>query len=318
MKKICFVVPYFGSLPKYTQVWLESCKNNETVNWILFTNDKTKFDYPENVNVIYCEFGDIKKLVQSNYDFKIELEEPYKLVDYKIAYGEIFKKYLTDYDFWGYCDIDVIWGDIRRFYTEELLQRYRKLGCQGHCSIYLNTEENNKIYKNDIGDISYVDVFTSKKIFASDRVFIEERFERVGYYKETVYAGLQIVEPGFYLQSMPKNEGVYNKRQVFYWKEKKLYRYYLFRKQLYCKEFLYIHFFKRPMKNKITDFSKPILIFPDVYMNFEKDVDEKVVKKYGHKNIFSFYIRVIKQNYNKVSLHKIKTFIINRINPKYK
>lgn len=318
MKKICFIVPYFGKLPEYTQVWLESCKNNSTINWILFTNDRTKFNYPVNMQVIYCSFENIKELIQKNYDFKINVDNPYKLVDYKIAYGEIFKEYLVGYDFWGYCDIDLIWGDIRTFYTEELLQKYKKLGCQGHCSIYLNTKENNCVYKNNIGSISYIDVFTNGKIFASDREFIEERFDKIGYYKETVYAGLHIVEPGFYLQAMPKSEGVYNKRQIFYWKDKRLYRYYLYKNKLYCKEFLYIHFFKRPMKNEIIDFSKPIIIYPDVYKNFDNEIDTKIVKKYGHKSLIAFYIRVIKQNYNKISIHKIKTFIINRIHPKYK
>jgi hypothetical protein len=37
-----------------------------------------------------------------------------------VAYGEIFANELHEYDFWGFSDIDLIWGNIRNFYTEEL------------------------------------------------------------------------------------------------------------------------------------------------------------------------------------------------------
>jgi hypothetical protein len=40
------------------------------------------------------------------------------------AYGLIFSDYTRDYDFWGYCDIDVIFGNIRAFMTDELLNEY--------------------------------------------------------------------------------------------------------------------------------------------------------------------------------------------------
>lgn len=36
MNSICYVVPYFGTLPKTSfRLWLKSCKANPTVNWII-------------------------------------------------------------------------------------------------------------------------------------------------------------------------------------------------------------------------------------------------------------------------------------------
>ena len=36
-------------------------------------------------------FESLRNRIQKLYDFKISLEKPYKLCDYKPAYGEIFK-----------------------------------------------------------------------------------------------------------------------------------------------------------------------------------------------------------------------------------
>ena len=58
MNSICYVVPYFGTLPKTSfRLWLKSCKANPTVNWIIFTDDKTEYDYPDNVKVYYTTLG---------------------------------------------------------------------------------------------------------------------------------------------------------------------------------------------------------------------------------------------------------------------
>lgn len=47
--KICFWIPYFGQLPRDIELFLESCKYNCNFNWVLYTDDKTKFNYPNNV-----------------------------------------------------------------------------------------------------------------------------------------------------------------------------------------------------------------------------------------------------------------------------
>ncbi len=123
MRKIGLVVPYFGKLPGNFQIWLNSCKYNGSVNWLLFTDDKTPYDYPENITVHYLEFNELLAKFQNHFDFPISLESSYKLTDYKVAYGEIFKEFLKGFDFWGYCDIDLIFGNIRKFITVSIFLR---------------------------------------------------------------------------------------------------------------------------------------------------------------------------------------------------
>lgn len=125
---ICLVILYFGKLPNYFEFWLSSCKYNKTINFLLFTDDKTKYDYPDNVNVKYTSFEEIRKIIQSKFDFKISLDTPYKLCDYKPAYGYIFNEYLSKFNFWGHCDLDVIFGNLRKFLPEKILMNYDKIG----------------------------------------------------------------------------------------------------------------------------------------------------------------------------------------------
>ncbi len=124
---ICLVVLYFGKLPNYFNLWLTSCKYNKTINFLLFIDDETKYDYPDNVKVIYTTFENIKNQIQSKFDFNISLKKPYKLCDYKPAYGYIFNEYLEKYDFWGHCDLDVIFGNLRKFLSEEILMQNDKI-----------------------------------------------------------------------------------------------------------------------------------------------------------------------------------------------
>ena len=150
MKSIAYLVPYFGKLPVGFKMWLLSCAANETIDWILLTDDRTEYNYPNNVKVHYCTYDSIKERIQNNFDFPIVISKPWKLCDFRPAYGEIFSDELKTYDYWGHCDMDLIFGDIRAFITDEILEKYDKIGFQGHSVIYRNTPEVNQRYRNQV------------------------------------------------------------------------------------------------------------------------------------------------------------------------
>lgn len=49
MKKIGIVVPYYGKFPNYFALFLRSCENNPTIDWIVFTDIMEVVEYPKNV-----------------------------------------------------------------------------------------------------------------------------------------------------------------------------------------------------------------------------------------------------------------------------
>lgn len=161
MRTILFL-PYFGKFPNYFQLYLQSCKYKRNFDWLIITDDLTIYEYPDNVKVVIKTFAEIKEYIQSKFDFEISLEKPYKLCDYRPAFGYIFQDYFTGYDFWGAVDPDCIWGDLDKYVTDDMLNKFDKLFILGHLSIYRNTMQNNIVFMRPLNGVCrYVNVFKS-------------------------------------------------------------------------------------------------------------------------------------------------------------
>lgn len=106
---IRLVVPYFGERPPFLPLVMRSMAANPDVSWLLLT-DRPAPDAPRNVAVQMCTFDDLANRIRSHFDFEISLETPYKLCDFRPAFGEIFADELSGYDFWGHSDLEVIFG----------------------------------------------------------------------------------------------------------------------------------------------------------------------------------------------------------------
>ena len=172
MKYCCFIIPYFGKLPTYFQLFLNSCKLNPEYEWLLFTDDNTNYVFPINVKKIFCTFTEFRDKIQKKFDFSINLERPYKLCDYKPCYGYVLEEYLKGFIYWGYCDIDTLMGCLNNFLPQIFNEDYDKIFCLGHMSLYKNTRECNELFMKDIDGISYYhDAFTTQKIMYFDEEF---------------------------------------------------------------------------------------------------------------------------------------------------
>lgn len=146
MKKCCFIIPYFGKLPNYFQLFLNSCKYNTDFNWLIFTDTRDDYQYPQNVQMIQMSFEKMKEMANRKLGEKVALLRPYKLCDLRPMYGVIFEEYIKDFKCWGYCDVDTIMGNLSLFITDEMLNQYDKLFALGHMTIYKNTATNNRVF----------------------------------------------------------------------------------------------------------------------------------------------------------------------------
>ena len=122
--------------------------------------------------------------MQSKFDFKISLNCPYKWCDYRPAVGYVFQEYLGVYDYFGFCDIDVIWGELSRFYPDKLIEKYEKFLVHGHMQLYKNNEKLRTLFMDRISSkVSYRNVFSSKYNYGFDelgRISINEIVKRKG------------------------------------------------------------------------------------------------------------------------------------------
>ena len=191
MTKIAVILCYFGKLPENFSLFAESCRRNATIDFLLFTDD-TPTHLPENMHLHPTTFAALQRRVAGCFDFAITLHTPYKLCDYKPAYGEIFAPELSGYDFWGYGDMDLVFGDLRAYFTEDKLRKYDKFYAFGHLSLYRNTPENNAVYRQPVG-MDYRKAFTTREIAVFDEINgISAKYKALGlpFYDRQDYADI--------------------------------------------------------------------------------------------------------------------------------
>lgn len=94
-----------------------------------------------------------------SFDFNIALPSPYKLCDFRPIYGKLFQQYINGADFWGFGDIDLIYGDIRQFITENVLQNYDLISGWGHLTLVRNNDYWNNFYKIKQKDVPIIQKF---------------------------------------------------------------------------------------------------------------------------------------------------------------
>lgn len=242
MNKWCIIGVYFGELPNYFDLWLKSAQKNTSVDFIVFSDCSVKW-VPDNVRLIYFTIEKLQKLASYKLGFEVCLERPYKCCDLKPAYGIIFEEYLTDYEYWGHCDFDLIWGDLCGFFNKYHIENYDKFLPLGHLSMYKNTFENNRRFMLEGATTSYKNVFTNTRNFAFDETpGVYKVFEKNGFsmFNERIFADISKIYRRFRLARNDKNYDY----QVFCWDKGHIYRYF-FDETIKKDEFIYIHFKER-------------------------------------------------------------------------
>lgn len=327
MKKIIIIIPYFGKFPEYFKLWLKSVEYNKTIDFLLITDNKLQ-ETPNNVKFINMNFNDIRKEIQNNFKFKITLRNPYELCKFKPAYGEIFSDYISEYDFWGYCDMDLIFGDLRKFFTEKILEENEKILSHGHLCLYKNEKKLRELYKIKRKDCYfYKDVYSSKITWNNFDEYPYgiariAKMEKIKVYEKDIFADLD----SFYY-TFRKIFSYYDYRedddpniiQYFSWIDGKLINYIIENNKKHSEEIAYIHFQKRKMNcEQIKKIADNFDIFPNIFLPFSQRKIKEIIEKCDFSKNFE-YCENMKKNIdnkkNKSPFYK-KIFSYQRIKRK--
>lgn len=263
MKRILFIVPYFGVPHAWFDLWLKTASRNKTVDfWFLTDIGPEAFAQAgENIRIDYMSFPQFRDRVQKNFPFEITLDQPYKLCDFRPAFGEIFQPELQGYDFWGHCDIDMLFGDIRSFITEDVLARYDRIKPWGCFSLYRNSEAMRKLYRmqGSYPEMNYSQVFQSSESFAFD--------EFTGIYTKMLRSGARFynggndagpVEDRFWFcerRNRPET------RFVLEWLDGRLFQVTVETRAR--KELCYVHFFRRELAVRRAGGEEVFAVYPN-------------------------------------------------------
>lgn len=308
MKKIVFICPYIGVIPKKQMIlFLKACEKNPSVNWIILTDDKENYNYPKNVKVIYTTLEKLKNKFQKMFDFKICLDSPYKLCDFKPTYGYVFQDLIKDYDYWGHCDLtDSIFGNIEHTLNKIIEKDYDKIGFLGHLTLYKNTKQvNERIFLNsnsnkalkEILGVSNNLAFDETNKYSINYIYLDNgyKIKRI----DELYADISTRSSSFRVSSWSDKlewKGLLAKRYIFEWDNGNLYKIYLHNGKIMKKEILYVHYQKRKMYIDIdVDNGDHYFIVPNRFIEINK-LDIKTLKKYTKNAVVNKTLLTIRIN----------------------
>jgi hypothetical protein len=152
MKSLAFLTCWFGYYPWYFPYFIHSCSYNPEVDFIIITNNKELIPKkPPNVKIVHKTLEETKMIASRRLGFSVSIDYPYKMCEFKPAYGFLFPEIIKDYEFWGSGDIDIIFGNIRDFLTAEILDMYDFISLRhdyttGCFALYRNTEQMNTFF----------------------------------------------------------------------------------------------------------------------------------------------------------------------------
>lgn len=249
------ILPYFGKMPSYFNLWVSSAAYNSKFDYIIFTDQQIRNIEADNIQVVATTFEKLRQMIQQHIDFPIKLNMPYKLCDYKPAYGEVFQQYIQGYEFWGHCDSDIIWGDLSKFISDTIMDEFDKIYYLGHLTLYRNNAKMNQFYKEPFqykDCISYKYAFTTNFAMAFDEVGtkyghgISEVCKRKGIreYRSIDFADTMPSSYNFKLDNIKNNNIEY-----FEYRNGKI----IGHNGLIEREFDYIHLQKRIMHGDVSD-----------------------------------------------------------------
>jgi hypothetical protein len=246
-KKIIFLMPYFGVFPEWFAFYLESCRWNPTIDWLFFTDCLIPENYPSNVRFIQTSFEEYQQLVSERLGINFKPESSYKICDIRPAFGHVHQEYIEGYDYFGFGDVDVIYGNLREFYTDEVLQYNTLSTHQDRVSGHLFLIKNDEQWINAFRKIPHwqqsmsepsntcIDEGAFSKVLRGRKRIPYALYKRLGIFNP--YKRNHLFQERFstILSGMPWLDGSYNHPDEWFWHRGTLVA-------NSCKEMMYLHF----------------------------------------------------------------------------
>ena len=290
--KVAILVSYFvpvcvgGGLPDYFPYWMKSASKNTGIDFYIPTNADIKhYEKYNNIKFLCMSVEEFWKKVQEIFDFPIT-KGFYKIAEYRPFWGIVFKELLEKYDYWGYADCDLIFGDILKFIKPYLNNGEKVIGKYGHFRLIKNTEELCSIPFRSLQGFRYP--LTVEKVFTSDFCWYFD--EIAGFEVRCHQAGIKVISLGNVLADVTSkykffSVGDKNGSWGFVWDNGKLVGYNDLNEE---KEFMYVHYQKRRMQVSEEKPGDKFIIIPDKIIN----KCEKHVKLSRRTFFYTIFIRI--------------------------
>lgn len=265
-QRVAIVWLWFGPPPVHSRLLFKSVAANTDIDVHLFTDQAGNWgNIPKNVFLHQTTLPELRYRIRSKLLPGAALSFAYKACDYRPAFGEIFAEELRPYDFWGWGDLDVIWGQIHDFVPDAAFKSCDKIFQFGALSFVRNSKKMNTLFQQP-GGLDWADVTRSEPFRGFD--------ETLGFYAKIEAAGCPRYYEFYMADIMPcrpwftERVGKIGKPCLYSWVEGQAFREIWIKGGLQQTPVSYIHFQKRevPLASDPEEMATSFWITPNGFM----------------------------------------------------
>ncbi|TAH33708.1 hypothetical protein EYC58_00370 [Candidatus Saccharibacteria bacterium] len=310
MKRM-LISPYFGRLPNYFQLFLDSCELNDGfTDFLVVTDDQTRYRVPANVQVVNMSFADFNQLVTHKLGFEFPVTSPYKICDYRPAFGKIFEDYLKGYDFWGHVDTDMILGNLSNFLSPDVFEQFDRLLERGALMFYRNTASINELFSEKIdGIVNFGDAVRTKEPCFYDEIMFPALLKHRGYktYSNTRYADIL---PQYFDFTIDAHCDIENQPQQYFVYKQGVGVFQGVGDNENVNECMYVHIQKRPME--VGAYESSTVVYLQENSISAKRSDSRITKEARRAWRFNYLKKQLnKLDWNHIRIH-LRTRMVRR------
>jgi hypothetical protein len=159
------------------------------------------------------------------------------------------------------------------------------------------------------GGVDYRVILSTEGSFAFDENGLRKIYAQLNIdtYYEINFMHLFKYDANFFVGLLPPEDKYKNWRQIIKWDKGKLYRCYLDNKTIHTEEYMYVHYWRRPLTWKVENpvSYDELILYPDVVTDRKVNLTYKFILRKGRKRYIVFYIKTLIKNRNKITLEKI-------------
>lgn len=138
-------MPYFGQWPKWINLYLKSCSLNPFIDFHFFTDCGDPKQNYKNTFFHEISWEKYQNEISNKLGIKYKKDSAYNLCDVRPFFSFIHADLLARYDFWGYGDLDVCYGDLSKLINDNVLLDKDVISTHadrvsGHFALFRNTE----------------------------------------------------------------------------------------------------------------------------------------------------------------------------------
>lgn len=119
---VSLIAVHLGEHPGTMDFFLRSAGMNPAFEFIVLSDDTAAAyrPWPVNVRHVPVTRAELESRCASVLGYPVPLGDPRKLCDLRPVFGLLFADLLEGREFWGFIDLDVIWGSLDGYLGEEV------------------------------------------------------------------------------------------------------------------------------------------------------------------------------------------------------